>query len=387
MSAPTDDRNRVLQVIGNLGRGGVETWLMQVLGAIDRERFSVDVMLLRPEPAAYDDKAQALGVNVIPCPGSTRPWRFARNFRRALEQYGPYDVIHTHMYLRDGLVLRLAHGAGIPVRISHSRHPQAHRVDPLLKRAALPLVRYLVKRHATKVLAVSDESAAAFLGPGILRDHRYELLTTAIDLAPFATQGDGAALRRGLGIPPEALVVGHVARFVEWKKQDFIVRIAAELRKRRDDIYFLLIGDGPCREAVRLQALDAGVSDRFVFPGERDDVPALMTGVFDLLVFPSVSEGLGRVVVEAQAAGLPCVISDGVPRHADVVTELVCRRSLAEPPGIWADSIAAALDAGRVMSPAEALAGVMESDFNIKANVDHLQAVYDQGLADAIPRG
>jgi hypothetical protein len=109
---------RILHVVGSLDTGGRETWLMHVLRRIDRDRYQFDFLTHATKPCFYDDEIKSLGCRILPClQHSSRPWQYAWDFLRILKEYGPYDVVHSHVHHFSGLPLMLAHHAGVPVRI------------------------------------------------------------------------------------------------------------------------------------------------------------------------------------------------------------------------------------------------------------------------------
>ena len=89
---------RILHVVGGMNRGGVETWLMHVLRNIDRDRFRMDFLVHTTMPCVYDEEVRAFGSKIIPCLSPFLPWRYATNFTRILREYGPYDVVHSHVH-------------------------------------------------------------------------------------------------------------------------------------------------------------------------------------------------------------------------------------------------------------------------------------------------
>src|SRR6476469_699947 len=112
---------RILHVVGGMNRGGVETWLMHVLRNIDRDRFHMDFLVHTEQACSYDEEIRALGSRIIPCVGSnSKPWLYAQNFKHILHEYDTYEIIHSHVHHYSGHILRLAHKAGIPIRIAHS---------------------------------------------------------------------------------------------------------------------------------------------------------------------------------------------------------------------------------------------------------------------------
>lgn len=141
---------RILHIVGGMNRGGVETWLMHVLRHIDRDRFQMDFLVHTTKPCDFDDEIRALGSQVIPCLHPSRPFVYARNLRRLLREHGPYDVVHSHVHHYSGWTLRIAHQAGVPVRVAHS-HSDTFSVQAaagLVRRGYLRLMRTLIHRHA-----------------------------------------------------------------------------------------------------------------------------------------------------------------------------------------------------------------------------------------------
>jgi glycosyltransferase involved in cell wall biosynthesis len=183
-------------------------------------------------------------------------------------------------------------------------------------------------------------------------------------------------VRAALGIAPDALVIGHVGRFVTPKNHPLLIEIAAQAVAAEPRTVLLLVGDGPLRPEVEQQARQAGLQERVIFAGSRPDVARLLRGAIDVFVLPSHYEGLGLAGVEAQAAGLPCLFSNRVPPEADVVAALVRRRSLAEPPEVWAQAALAAGRRAAPIAPAAALAAVRQHGFDSVEGARRLERLY-----------
>jgi len=377
---------RILHVLGGMVRDGVETWLMHILRHIDREHFQMDFLVHTTQPCAYDDEVLALGSEIIPCLHPRRPWSYARNFKSILREYGPYDVVHSHVLHYNGYVLRLAQQAGVPVRIAHSHSDtsQLQAKAGLLRRGYLTLMKRWIARHATVGLAVSRQAAAGLFGPSWEADPRWQILYYGIDLAPFQGHVDPVTVRAELNIPGEAFVIGHVGRFLEVKNHAFLVDIAAEVARREPQMYLLLVGDGALRPAIEQKVTQAGLADRVVFTGSRPDVPRLMRGAMDVFVLPSFYEGLPLVAIEAQAAGLPLILSDAITEEVDRVRPLVWRLSLSQPASAWAEAILTMRDAAPAITQQEALAVIEKSSFNIQTSVKLLEEVYLVGRATRV---
>lgn len=367
---------RILQVVGAMRVGGIETWLVQVLRRLNRNRFQVDVLTHTEEECFYDQEVRAMGARILPCLHPSRPWAYARNFLRILKENGPYEVVHSHVFRFSGLIMRLAAAAGVPLRIAHSRDTSENRRLTLFRRAYNALMTRWLNRHATQLLAVSLDAALALFGPHSLSDSRLEILPSGVDLSPFKIDYPKDKIKSSFGLSPGEKIVGHVGRFEEQKNHFFFLEVGRSLINKGEDIKFLLVGDGPLRPQVEAKVLELGFSDRVIFTGIRDDVPRILKGAADLLLFPSKWEGTPRVIVEAQAAGVPCLISDVIPSDVDLVKPLVRRLSLAEPPEVWATVAWELLQNPPPVSQAEALRIVAESPFHIENNVRELEKLY-----------
>jgi glycosyltransferase involved in cell wall biosynthesis len=381
-------RIRVLHIVGGMNRGGIETWLMHVVRCIDHKQFQMDFMVHSAAPCAYDDEIRALGGRIIPCLRYNRPWSYAKNFRRILGVYGPFDIVHSHVRHYSGFTLWLAQHAGIPVRIAHS-HDDASPSDRspnLMRRVYLSIADRLISRYATIRLAASGRAAEAMFGPAWRSGSLCKLLYYGIDLDPFRAHRD-RSLRATLRLPLDAFVIGHVGRFVEQKNHRFLLEIAASVADTDPKTHLLLIGDGPLRAAIERQAAEIGLAKRVIFTGVRSDVPRLLLSAVDVFVMPSLHEGLGLVLLEAQATGLPCIIADSIPDEADVIPQLVTRLPLSQSASTWARFVIASRSHAPPITQGEALAAVEASPFSIGRAAAELTQLYESAVASTSAPG
>lgn len=376
---------RVLNVVATMNRGGVETWLMTVLKNIDRERFQID--FLSTQKGHYDEEVRQWGSRVIECAPQNRPWRYALSLRKILRASGPYDVVHSHVEDYTGFVLAIAKWCGVRCRIAHSHvaYP-AHLKTTFASGWASPRTYFIrtvspwISKYATLGLAASRMAALDRFGPGWESDPRWRVFHCSIDCAPYHGPVDVTAIRRDLGIPPDSFVIGNIARMTVEKNHAFFLRVAAALARRVESARFLLVGDGAERTQIEKQALEAGLGTKVIFAGVRGDVPQILRGAMDVLLFPSIYEGLGLVLIEAQAAGLPCVISDTVPIEADL-SRLITRMSLSESPERWADSIIKSRSCPADWKT-EGSTAVEKSSFNIAISIPRLEQIYFECVND-----
>jgi glycosyltransferase involved in cell wall biosynthesis len=238
------------------------------------------------------------------------------------------------------------------------------------------LMRRWIRRYASKGLAPSQRAANSLFGSRFKTNICWSVLCYGIDLASFSLEVDRRAILRKLGIPADSFVVGHIGRFVSPKNHFFFIEVAAEILRRKPQTWFLLVGDGQLRPAILDKAKRLGIRKQAIFLGARDDVPYIMNGAIDAFLFPSLYEGLGLAIIEAQAAGVPCVISDVVPEEADVVPELISRLSLDKSVEEWAEAVLKSSQK-QCITPRAALEKVAQSPFNIKYSVEALIELYE----------
>jgi glycosyltransferase involved in cell wall biosynthesis len=370
---------RILHVLRAMNRGGIETWLMNNLRNIDRERFQMEFLIGTREPSDYDEEIRDLGCPIIPIarPHPSRPWRAAREFLNVLRTRGPYDVVHAHEQELSGYYLRYAARASVPLRIAHS-HNDVTRFPgycpSLGNRLRASMLRRWIDRYATHGLACSRLAAQALFGPGWELEPRWQVFPYGIDLKPFDQPVERDSVRAEFGIEPRDFVIGHVGRLDAQKNHAFLLDIVRDLATRGLPVKLLLLGNGPLRSMIEEKIRSAGLIDRVVLAGVRGDVPRVMLAAMDVFVFPSHFEGLGLVLLEAQAAGLPCVASERVPVEANVDKDLFHTVSLARTAPEWADAVLQVQSARS--DRAITFHALQTSGFDIRINVRHLEKLY-----------
>jgi glycosyltransferase involved in cell wall biosynthesis len=370
----TERRVRILHALGSLDPGGVEMWLLNVLRHIDRERFRFDFCTFGPQAGLHAAEAEKLGSKILRCPKDSNPWAFRNRFRRILRD-GGYDVVHSHVHFFSGAILCWAHAEGVPVRIAHSHTTQDDKPDTLARGCYRGLMKSWIGRYATHGLAASRLATVQLFGEDWSRDKRFHVVHCGINLRPFEEPVAREEVRAEFGIPADATVVGHVGRFVPAKNHGFFLDIAREVAKLRPDVHFLLVGDGPLRSQTEERARAMGFNGNMHFAGNRSDVPRLMRGGMDVFVFPSLWEGLPMTLIEAQAAGLPCVLSDRITDEATVLSGQSTRLSLSARSADWAAGALGALGCGRTEKDSAAQM-IARTDFSVQRSASFLSDLY-----------
>lgn len=347
--------------------GGIETYLWNLSQTVDRERFHFDFLHtdtgLRPAFAACleDQGSRFFGVT----PRRTSLRRNRTDLERVFSN-GEYDILHFHINTASYVApvrVALRHGTRVVV---HSHNGGARsRVTRALHQAN----RRILPWHAMARIAVSGEAGCWMFGR-----REFELVHNGIDVDAFAFRPElRERTRRALGIAPETFVIGNVGAFLPAKNHEFILETFAEVRRRRPSSRLLLIGDGPLRGLSERRALELGVDHGVNFLGRRTDVGVLLQAM-DVLLMPSRFEGFPIVAVEAQAAGLPCVLSENITGEV-VVSQYSRRLSLDDPPSAWATRLLATDPEPDRSAGASA---VRDAGFTISANTAAVQAVYER---------
>ena len=371
---------KVLEVVRAVPGGGADEWLLKVARQIDRKRIKLDFCALWPPSPSFCDEVEALGGRVFLCLFSTNLLTFPLRFRRILRAER-YDVVHSHVGLPSGIVLRQAHLEGVPGRIPHSHNSSDLNPRSLLRNAWRATMRTGIRRYATVGLACSVEAAKFLFGPEWRSDPRFRVFHCGINLEPFYTAPSREEARRELGIPVDAPVVGHVGLFERRKNHAFLLEVALEVLKLRPEVRFLMVGDGPLRPQIETMARELGIEKSVVFTGLRSDVPRLMLTAMDVFAFPSIEEGFGIVLTEAQAAGIRCLASDAVSSEIGVVPGAVEYLGLSEGAKPWAARLLKMLESGSV-GRETALRTLEQSDFNIRQSCTELARMYEGALDD-----
>lgn len=375
------DSVRILQVVGGLGRGGPQSLLLNLMRHIDRDRFKFDFLVQEREPAAHDDEVEALGATIYRVPGHKNFIAYGARMRRVMRGY---DVVHSHVYAYSGLIVHWASQVGIRRRIVHVHtHRRADDNPSLARRTYLGMMRRLIRSRATTLMACSAAAARSLFGSAWDTCRRCHILPNAIDLSAFTSPANGDALRSELGIPQGVRTIGQVGRFVEEKNHRFTIEVFAELVRARRDVHLVLVGEGPERPAIKRLVRERQLQDRVHFTGLRTDVPALMRGLFELMLLPSMWEGMPLVVLEAQAAGVPCLVSPVVPDDAVVIPQLVHRVAPARGSNAWATKAESMLKQGGMDSRA-AVELLAETGYNAQRTARMLEGIYSSAEAAGI---
>jgi glycosyltransferase involved in cell wall biosynthesis len=321
---------RVCQVVGNMNGGGVEQVVMNYYHHVDRSKVQFDFIVTDSSTIIPKEEMESLGARVFIVPAYTKLPAFEATLYDLFREHAEWKIVHSHMNALNVFPLHQAKKAGIPVRISHS-HSTWGRGETK-KNAAKSLLRPWSKLYPTELFACGRYAGEWLYGRGT----DFTVIPNAIDLSKFAFSPEKRSATRGeLGIDEGTFVVGHLGRFMTQKNHVYLLDIFAQLLQRRPDSVLLLAGSGPLIDEVKAKTASLGIQDKVYFLGQRSDADQLYSA-FDVLCMPSLYEGLPVVGVEAQASGLPLLISSDVTDEV-LITSRARKLSLADGPAAWAD--------------------------------------------------
>lgn len=314
---------RILQVVGRMDRGGIETMIMNQYRNIDRDKVQFDFLAHFGREAAYNDEIRAMGGRIYEMPALRDEsrvffWRFFSYLfalNKFFREHREYKVIHGHMTHTAALYMPIAKRYGVTCRIVHSHNTRS-------KKGLLGfLTNFLHKfatRDATEFFSCSKAAQKWFFTKEIINSGNVHFMTNAIDAKRFRYDPEKRAkMREDFGLKEE-LTIAHVARFRPEKNQAFMIDVLQEALKVRNDIVLIFVGDGPQEEAVKAKAKAYGVESHVRFLGSRGDVPDILQAA-DVFVLPSSWEGQPLTVMEAQASGLQCLVSDSLSHELDIL--------------------------------------------------------------------
>lgn len=355
---------RVLQIVTYMGRGGLETMLMNYYRYIDRKKVQFDFLVHRDFEADYDKEILAMGGKFYHI-SRLIPW--SRAYRKELKAFfqahPEYTIVHVHQDCLSAVALQCAQECGVPVRIAHSHNKSQDKN-----------IKYFIKLHymkqipvyATKLFACGNAA-----GNWMFQGQPFQVLNNAIDIKKYIYSEQVAEeVRKELDIG-DCKVIGHIGRFNPQKNHTFLIDIFSEIKKMQPDAKLLLVGGGDGITEIQHKVEKLGLTDSVIFTGVRPDVSRLLQAM-DVFVFPSLYEGLPVTMVEAQAAGLPCVISDHVPEECIVTQDLVTIQRLSDSPESWAKHIVSRMNTDRKDTREE----IKAHGFDIAENAKWLEEFY-----------
>lgn len=325
---------RVLQIFTIMNRGGAETMIMNYYRNIDREKVQFDFIVHRQERGAYDDEIEMLGGRIyrlLP----VHPIYFVaykKQIRDFFDKHLEYRIIHGNTSELGYFIYKEAYRRKIPVIIAHA-HLASMSLD--IKSLFRIYFRLKMKKYITDMFSCGIDAGRFLFGKK--NQGNITILKNAIDKNRFVFNlYIRERLKKDLNIENK-FIIGHIGRFDKQKNHRFLIEVFSKIYERSNDIRLLLIGKGKNENKIRQLVKKLKLEDSVLFLGTRSDVNEILN-TFDLFVFPSLYEGLPVALIEAQANGLKCIISDRISNES-ILTNDVKVLSLKAGEMKWSNEI------------------------------------------------
>ena len=367
------EKIKVLMVLGGTSRGGAETFAMNTLRMIDRDRFQVDFAVNEVAENGYTQEIYAFGSKIHRLPFfKVRNWFSYVSAWNNLLKENHYDIVHGHVSSSAAVYLKEARRHGCKTIVhSHSAGYRGSRFEQLVKK----LFTKGAKRQADYWFACSNLAAKRVFGSNYAEyKHYYDMPNAIITDRYLFDLHSRDKIRESLGLTPEQRVYGHVGSFDPAKNHDFLLDVFAEISRQDPSAVLLLAGNGKRREEIKARAELLHVTDKLIMAGNVDNVNEYMMAM-DVMIFPSFFEGFPISVLEAQATGLPVVLSDTITDEV-LLTPIAFPMSLNTDASTWAKKCMETTSSDRIAMNAP----IASSRYNMKNCVKRLMGIYEEML-------
>ncbi|TWD98891.1 glycosyltransferase involved in cell wall biosynthesis [Neobacillus bataviensis] len=359
---------RVLHVVVNMNRGGAETLIMNLYRNIDRTKVQFDFLTCRE--GVFDNEIKELGgkIHRIPYINDVGPFGYIKALNDFFSNHNDYLIVHSHLNQMSGVVVRAAKKNGIKYCISHSHNTGGE--GGIITKGYKWYSGLFIPLNSNYTFACSQAAAKWLFGK---KADEAKLLNNGIEPEMFSFSPEIRLMKRKeLGISDQ-LVIGHVGRFNKQKNHKFLVEVFAELVKRKPNSLLLLCGDGVLRQDIENRVNELNIRDKVKFLGIRSDIHQLLHA-FDIFLFPSLHEGLPVTLIEAQAAGIPCLISDEITNEVDLGLGLMKFLSISNK-DMWIAELNK-FDAKKMDRNTPKIKKLREKGYDIKITAEWLQDFY-----------
>lgn len=362
---------RVLHVIGAMGSGGAEAMIMNIYRNINREKLQFDFVVHTSEECFYDKEIEQLGGKIFRIEkfDGSNFFKYKKFWDRFFLEHEEYKIVHGHINSSAAIYLTCARKHDrITVVHSHA----TRNIEKNIRAYAFLIFSYPIRFIADYFFACSRQAGIDRFGENTVDKKNFSVLNNGIDkekyLFNIATR---ERIREQFHLEENCLVVGHVGRFTVAKNHLFLLKVFAELNKKEDNIELWLIGTGELEQQIKDKVLQYGMQNKVRFLGVTNRVYDYLQAM-DVFCFPSVFEGLGIALIEAQASGLPCVVSENIQEEADIGADLVMKLSLNETIDNWVNAVLKMKDIKRRDTGEE----LERSNYDIKTIAAKLEKFY-----------
>lgn len=361
---------RVLHIVRKMDMGGVQSMIMNYYRNIDRSKIQFDFVVQEKETGYFDREIELLGGKIYRIPPVKNIISYYQSLNKIFKE-NDYEIIHTHQNFANVHALFLAYINQIRNRISHSHNNFQER--RIIRKFIKIWLRILINKFSTEKFACSINAGIWLYGKKMYDNGKVTIINNAIETEKFVfNMGIRERLRENLKLD-NSLVVGHIGNFFEQKNHKFIIEIFEEIYKNNYNSVLLLVGKGELRVDIEKLVKNKGLDRNVFFLGVRKDISDLLN-IFDVFIFPSFHEGLPVTLVEAQASGLKCIISDKITKEIDL-TGLTEYLPLEKGAKYWANVV---LNSdSNIIKRKNMAEEIIDNAYDIKLESLKLQKIYE----------
>lgn len=327
---------RLLCIVSSMDRGGAETFLMKVYRCIDRTKYQMDFCVSKSKKGFYDDEIRELGGKIYVVPQKSKnPFKSFFAIKNIVKKNGYAAVLRTSQQSLATIDLIAAKCGGAKKLIYRSSN--ANITGGTFKRILNRIFSFLPKIVPNVKVAPSTEAAEFVFGKNSVENGKVSILHNGLDYDKFKINFEiRDKLRKELGLE-DKIIFGHVGRFNVQKNHSFLLDVFNEVHRQNENARLVLIGEGELEQDIRKKVNDLGLNEYVKILGPKPNINEYLMA-FDMLIFPSFFEGMPNVIIEAQATGLKCVLSDSITHEAEI-TNLLTYLSLNSSAKEWADTL------------------------------------------------
>ncbi len=306
---------RIAQIMGKWLGGGVEAVVMNYYRHIDRDKIQFDFICDEDSTNIPYEEIEKLGGKVILIPPYQKIFKYHKELKRVLKE-GKYKIVHSHINTLSVFSLFAAKYAGVPVRIAHSHATTSNK--EFLRNIIKNILRKFSKIYATDYFACSELAGRFQFGNKAYNEGKVTIINNAIDINRFLFNKDKRKkIRDELNINEETILIGNVGRLESVKNQKFVIDIFKEYLKNNNNAFLIIVGEGSLKKSLLNHIEEANLKDKVKLVGQREDIDFVYSAL-DVFLFPSLYEGFGLSLIEAQCSGVSCLASNNVIKEIKV---------------------------------------------------------------------
>lgn len=358
----------ILHIIANLYIGGAEK-VARDIGLYAPDGYENHYVVFGDTVGEYEIQLKEHGCKVFHMPSPSASYSgFVENLNDLIGEYN-YQAVHAHTMFNAGWAMLAAKKMNVPVRVAHA-HSALRNGNSIVKTVYEAAMRRLILSYATDCVSCGVDAGNRLFGEKAFKE-KGRLILNGIDTAQFAyNPRKREQIRKELGLQ-DSFVIGHAGHLMEVKNQKFLLELMPSLLRKKENAILLLLGDGPDRKMLEEKATELGLQGKVIMTGNVSNVYDYLCAM-DVFAFPSLFEGMPLSIIEVQANGLPCIISDRVPKDV-FLTDLINPLSLdaAEP---WVNAICEA----QRSNPGKYPEILKESGFDIHAVIQRFYDIYEK---------